>query len=30
LTHTDPAGRIAGARPLTRRAKTRHVTHDCG
>jgi transposase len=25
LPHTDPAGRIAGARPLTRSPKTRHV-----
>jgi hypothetical protein len=28
--HTDPAGRIASARALTRCAKTRHVMHDYG
>jgi Transposase DDE domain group 1 len=28
LPRTDPAGRIAGAHPLTRCAKTRHVMHD--
>jgi Transposase DDE domain group 1 len=30
LPHTDPAGRIAGGRPLARCAKTRHVMHDYG
>jgi hypothetical protein len=28
--HTDPAGRIAGAHLLNRRAKTRRVVHDPG
>jgi hypothetical protein len=28
--HTDPAGRIASARPLNRHTKTRHVVHDSG
>jgi hypothetical protein len=30
LPHTDPAGGIVGAHPLTRSAKTCHVMHDCG
>jgi hypothetical protein len=30
LPHTNPAGRMADARPLTRCAKMRHVMHDYG